>query len=85
MSIEDQIQAAAEQGAAIIGTEETLKRMDTLETVVVAENAPADLVEPVEAAAEEADVAVEHLSVDGKQLGSLCGEPFMASIVGIKG
>ncbi|MFB6294811.1 MAG: ribosomal L7Ae/L30e/S12e/Gadd45 family protein [Candidatus Nanohaloarchaea archaeon] len=84
MSIEDEVQAAAETGSIIIGTEETLKHIDTVDKVVIAANAPADIRADVAAAAESADVAVTEADIDNQDLGSLCMEPFSASVVGIK-
>lgn len=85
MTIEETIQAAAERDALVIGTEETLKYMDRMETVVLADNTPDHIAEQVSDAAEAAGVDVQRLDVNGTQLGSMCGEPFMASVVGIRG
>ncbi len=83
MSIEDEVQAAAETGSIIIGTEETLKHIDTVEQVVFAANAPAEIVEEVTAAAEDAGATVTEAAVDNEDLGALCMEPFATSVVGI--
>ncbi|MDY6769888.1 MAG: ribosomal L7Ae/L30e/S12e/Gadd45 family protein [Candidatus Nanohaloarchaea archaeon] len=84
MSIEDELQAAAERDALVIGTEETVKAMDRLDRVVVASNAPGDIVDEVAAAAEEAGVEVGRVEADNQELGSLCMKPFAASVVGME-
>lgn len=85
MTLDERIQEAAEQDQVVIGTEESVKEMDGLETVVIAANAPAALREQVTDAAEEADTAVEEADIDSDELGSLCMKPFTASVVGLKG
>ncbi|MDY6769051.1 MAG: ribosomal L7Ae/L30e/S12e/Gadd45 family protein [Candidatus Nanohaloarchaea archaeon] len=84
MGIEDDVQAAAETGSVVIGTEETIKNIDGLDRVVVASNAPADVVEAVAAAADGTETAVVQAAVDNHELGALCMEPFAASVVGIE-
>ncbi len=84
MSIEEELQEAAETGSLVIGTEETLKAMDALDAVVLASNAPPEAEQEVVDGAEEAGVEVHRVEADNRQLGSLCGKPFSASVVGMK-
>lgn len=83
MSLKQRIQDAAEQDALVIGTAESLKQMDALDTVVVASNAPRTLEEKVEAAADDSNTTLHKLRIDNGELGSLCMKPFTASVVGI--
>ncbi|MDY6761917.1 MAG: ribosomal L7Ae/L30e/S12e/Gadd45 family protein [Candidatus Nanohaloarchaea archaeon] len=84
MGVEDDIQGAAEDDSIVIGTEETVKHIETLDRVVVASNAPDDVVEAVARAADGTDVAVVQADADNHELGALCMEPFAASVVGIE-
>lgn len=85
MTLEERIQEAAENDDIVIGTEESLKEIDRIETVILAANAPAVLREQVVDAAEDADATVEETDIDNDELGSLCMKPFTASVVGLKG
>lgn len=82
--MEDDVQDAAERGAVITGTEETIKEMADLAQVVIAANIPHDLAARVRDAAEEHDVTVEEADADNHELGSLCMEPYATSVVGIR-
>lgn len=84
MGVEDELQAAAEEGNLVIGTEETVKEMERIDRVVIAANAPADIEDAVREAADDADTPVEAVDQDSRQLGSLCMKPFAASVVGIR-
>lgn len=84
MTIEDEIQDAAEQNELVVGTEETLKRMDDLERVVIASNYPDSRAGEVVETAEDADVAVERAEFDSGELGSLCMKPFTVAVVGLE-
>ncbi|MFB6076963.1 MAG: ribosomal L7Ae/L30e/S12e/Gadd45 family protein [Candidatus Nanohaloarchaea archaeon] len=85
MTIADDVQEAAEDGNVVIGTEETVKAIDSLERVVLAHNVPDECAEAVAVAADGTDTVVEHVDVDNAELGSLCMKPFTASVVGLKG
>lgn len=84
MGIEEELQAAEESGSLVIGTEETLKELESLETIVLASNAPLETEEEVAEQADEAGVEVHRAEADNRQLGSMCMKPFSASVVGIK-
>ncbi len=84
MSVEAELQEAAETGSLVIGTEETLKDIDAVERIVLASNVPADIEQAVRDAADGAGAAVEKVDKDNRQLGSLCMKPFTASVVGIR-
>lgn len=84
MSIDEQIQAAAERGDVVIGADETVKGINGIETVVLASNTPPELETRVREAADGADADIQKLSIDNVHLGSLCGEPFAASVVGMR-
>lgn len=83
MTLGRDLQEAAEEGNLIVGVEETLKNLDTVEHIVLASNTPRDLRERVQEAAE--DIEIIESDVDNEELGSLCMKPFRASVVGIKG
>ncbi|MFB6167125.1 MAG: ribosomal L7Ae/L30e/S12e/Gadd45 family protein [Candidatus Nanohaloarchaea archaeon] len=84
MSVEDEIQEAAESDDLVIGTDETLKSSD-LEKIVVASNTPRRIREEILEFADDEDVEVEDSDMDNRQLGSACMKPFSAAVVGIKG
>lgn len=83
MSIEKEIKQAAKEERTIIGSKETLKNKEELEKVVIASNAPEEIVKKID---EELGEGVEILNYQGnnKELGSLCGKPFTVATVGIK-
>lgn len=84
MGVKEELQEAAENGSLVIGTEETLKDMESLDKVIMASNVPRDVEEEVGDAAEDAGVEVEKAGVDNRQIGSLCMKPFSTSVVGIQ-
>jgi ribosomal protein L30E len=84
MGVRDQITSAVEEDRVVIGLKESLKSIDDLDQVVVASNTPDDICEEVEDAADEAGAEFHLFEGTNETLGSLCGEPFAASTVGIK-
>lgn len=84
MTIEDDIQAAAEQDSIVTGAKETIKHAPDLTRIVIAANTPPALTERVEETADEEDVEVTHLDADNVELGSLCMKPYAAAVIGIK-
>lgn len=85
MTVEDDVQQAAESGNIITGTEETVKFIDECERVVIAGNTPAHIEEKVRDAADDADVDCELIDADNVELGALCMKPYATAVVGIKG
>lgn len=83
MTLGSDLQEAAESGNLIVGIEETLKNVKSVDYIVLASNTPRELRERVQEAG--ADVEIVESDVDSEELGSLCMEPFRASVVGIKG
>lgn len=84
MSVREKITSAVEEDRVVIGLKESLKTMDDLDEVIVASNTPDDIRDEVEDAADEADAEFHLFEGTNETLGSLCGEPFAASTVGIK-
>jgi len=81
MDIKQTIQERKREGGLIIGTKETLKQQEELESVIVASNIPHDLRDQLEG---ELDVEIHDYNGSNDDLGSICGKPFAVATVGIK-
>ncbi|MCJ7478752.1 MAG: ribosomal L7Ae/L30e/S12e/Gadd45 family protein [Candidatus Nanohaloarchaeota archaeon QJJ-7] len=83
MSIDKELQEAAETGSLVVGTDETIKHIDSLDRIVLASNVPEDIEDEVRGEAGDG-TDIEMAEVDNQELGSLCMKPFSASVVGIE-
>lgn len=81
MDIEQTIQQRKRENGLVIGTKETLKQQEELDSVIVASNIPHDLRDQLE---DELDVDIHEYSGSNKDLGSICGKPFAVATVGIE-
>jgi len=81
MDIEQTIQQRKRDDGLVIGTKETLKNKDELESVVIASNIPVDLRDELE---QELDIELTEYSGSNHDLGSLCGKPFSVATVGLR-
>jgi len=70
----------------VIGTERTLKalRNNKLVKVLLASNAPEDLVKDVDYYASIAKIDVEKLNIPNDELGVICKKPFSIACIGMK-
>ncbi len=82
MDIKKQIKKADKDNRTIIGSKETLKNIEELEKVIIANNAPKDIVENIEESL--GDTELIEFQGTNKDLGSMCGKPFNVATVGIK-
>ncbi len=85
MSIERAIRSAVETGKVTIGQRETLRSVKNKETklVIVAENCPRDLREDLEYYAKIMKVDIYEFKGTSLELGSVCGKPYVISMLGI--
>ena len=83
MDIKKEIKRSNKDGRTVIGSKETLKNIEDIEKVILASNAPQDIVKKIgDKTGEEAEVV--RFEGSNKELGSVCGKPFNVSTVGIK-
>lgn len=82
MDLDTEIGKAAREDRVVVGFNETFKKLDSLDSVVLASNAPVELAEKIRKEAGEDKI----LEFDGnnEDLGSICGKPFSASVVGLE-
>lgn len=85
MDIGREIRKAAETGRVMIGTEKSIKTMKTGEAklVIVAENAPQKTREDIEYYSQLSGIRIRTFEGSGMELGTLCGKPFVISVVAV--
>ena len=85
MNVEKAIRTAVDTGKTIFGERETLRavRNKEIKLVVMAKNCPPDLERDLKHFAQLSDVFVYEFSGTGVELGSVCGKPFIISMLGV--
>lgn len=85
MDIGREIRKAAETGRVMIGTEKSIKTMKTGEAklVIVAENVPQKTREDIEYYSQLSGIRIRTFEGSGMELGTLCGKPFVISVVAV--
>lgn len=84
--IEAEIRTAINAKKLIIGLRRTIKelKLGKIKKVVIANNCPTGIKNDLEHDAKLSSAAVEIFDGDSASLGSQCGKPFKATVVGIK-
>ncbi len=85
MNVEKAIRTAVDTGEVIFGERETLRavRNNEVKLVIMAENCPPELERDLKHFARLCDVSVYEFSGTGVELGSVCGKPFIISMLGV--
>ncbi|MCJ7450671.1 MAG: ribosomal L7Ae/L30e/S12e/Gadd45 family protein [Candidatus Nanohaloarchaeota archaeon QJJ-9] len=84
MKWRDEVETAAEEDRIVIGTDETIKNKEDVKKIVFASNAPERLTRKVRDAFSGSDTEFVESDFNNKELCSLCGESFTASVVGVE-
>ncbi|MFW5746901.1 MAG: ribosomal L7Ae/L30e/S12e/Gadd45 family protein [Nanoarchaeota archaeon] len=81
-----EIRKSIEADTVLLGTKQTLKglRADGVSRVFMTRNAPVYVKEDIKHYCQMADVELEQLSIDNKELGMVCKKPFLVSVLSIK-
>jgi large subunit ribosomal protein L30e len=85
MDASREIRRAADTGKVIFGTRRTMRAIRNKDTklVIVASNAPQEILEDIERYSKLAKIPVHHFMGTGIDLGTLCGKPFIVSVMSI--
>jgi large subunit ribosomal protein L30e len=85
LDIGREIRKAAETGRVLFGTEQSIRMIRTGEAklVIVASNTSEKAKEDIEYYAGLADVRVHYYQGSGVELGTLCGKPFIVSVLSV--
>jgi large subunit ribosomal protein L30e len=85
MNVEKAIRTAVDTGKVIFGERETLRavRNNEITLVIVAKNCPPNLEMDLKHFARLSDVFVYEFSGTSVELGSVCGKPFIISMLGV--
>ncbi len=85
MDIEKAIRSAVDSGKVIFGERQTLKatRSGEIKLAIIAEDCPQERRESLEKLGEASGVNIYNFQGSGMDLGSVCGKPFIVSMMGI--
>ena len=85
MDVNRALRNAAQTGTVNLGFKETLKAVEAKQAklVVLAENAPADAAQQVEAAAKKNAVPVYRYNGKNTELGPACGKPYSVAVLSV--
>jgi large subunit ribosomal protein L30e len=80
-----EIRRAVDTGKVIFGTRRTLRaiRNKDAKLVIVASNVPKPIADDIERYTALAKIPVHHYSGTGVELGTLCGKPFIVSVMSV--
>lgn len=86
MDIERGIRVAVDTGKVILGSNKTIQaiKLGNGELVVIANNAPKDLKDDVEAYSKLSNIPVYTFEGSSVELGSICGKPFTVTTLMIQ-
>lgn len=86
MTLAEDVQQAVKAKRALLGYRESIKflKAGMPGKIVVAANAPDSVKKEIEHNAKLANVGVETFSGSSKELGVLCGKPFVVTVLTIK-
>ncbi len=86
MIVIDEIRKLLNTDKIIIGTDRTLKllRKGELAKVFVSSNAEVEAKKDLEYYKKIGGVEVHALDVNNEELGTICGKPFLVSVIGVK-
>ena len=82
----DQLRKLIEEKKVIIGTQNVIKalKQEKLKRLVLASNAAEQTAGMVRRYSEQSGVAIDELSVNNDELGTICKKPFSIALLGIK-
>lgn len=85
MDVNRALRNAAQTGTVNLGVKETVKAVEakTAKLVVVASNAPEDVVAQIQASADKNGVPVYTFGGKNTELGPACGKPFSVAVLSI--
>lgn len=84
-SFESELKLLLKTGKVILGTRKTIKqlKLGKLKMIIIASSLRRDLKEDIKTYAKLNDIPIFEYSGSGRDLGMLCGKPFMISTIGI--
>jgi large subunit ribosomal protein L30e len=85
MDVNRALRTAAATGKVTLGLNMSLKQIESKKAklVVIADNAPADAVDAVNAAAQKASVPIYRYSGKNTELGPACGKPYSVAVLSV--
>lgn len=85
MDASREIRRAVDTGKVIFGTRRTMRaiRNKDAKLVIVVSNTPKEIVDDIERYTRISKIPVHHFAGTGIELGTLCGKPFIVSVMGI--
>lgn len=83
MNVAKAIRSAVDTGKVVLGERETLRFLKKIRLAIVASNCKASSTEELRRQAEESKIWVYEFPGSSVELGSVCGKPYVVSMLGV--